>query len=116
MTDRESIEKTVLNYVEGWYEADAARMNQATHANLAKRHITPEGEVWEASKDWMVDATGKGNGRIDNPLIGKKDITILDMTNSMASVKLVSEVFDDYLHLAKVQDAWLIINALWDYR
>jgi hypothetical protein len=116
MTDRELIMNTVLNYVEGWYEADAKRMDQALHPKLSKRHITLEGDVWEAPKDWMIDATGKGNGKIDNPSIGRKQITILDMTKTMASVKLVSEVFDDYLHLAKVGDTWVIINALWDYR
>lgn len=116
MSDQELIMSTVLNYVEGWYEADAKRMDKALHPNLSKRRITPEGEAWDVSKDWMIDATGKGNGRIDNPSTGRKEITILDMTKTMASVKLVSEVFDDYLHLAKVQDSWVIINALWDYR
>ncbi len=116
MTDQELIRNTVLHYVEGWYEADAKRMDKALHPNLSKRRITPEGEAWDVSKDWMLEATGKGNGHIDDPSAGKKEITILDMTQTMASVKLVSEAFDDYLHLAKVQGAWLIINALWDYR
>jgi len=116
MNDQELIMSTVLNYVEGWYEADAKRMDKALHPNLSKRRITPEGEAWDVTKDWMIDATGKGNGHIDNPSTGRKDITILDMTKTMASVKLVSEAFDDFLHLAKVQDSWVIINALWDYR
>lgn len=116
MNDRILIEQAVLDYVEGWYSADGQRMERATHNMLSKRHITLEGEVWESTKEWMVDATQKGNGRIENPDAGKKEITILDMTKSMASVKLVSEVFDDYLHLAKVQESWVIVNALWDYR
>ena len=33
-----------------------------------------------------------------------------------ASVKIVSDRFVDYLHLAQLDGQWTIINALWDYR
>jgi hypothetical protein len=116
MGDRDLIKQTVLDYVEGWYGADGQRMDNALYSKLSKRRITPEGEAWEATKEWMVDATKKGQGRIEHPETGKKDITILDMTRTMASVKLVSEAFDDYIQLAKVSGKWVIVNALWDYR
>jgi hypothetical protein len=116
MVDRDLIKQTVLDYVEGWYSADGQRMDKALYSKLSKRRITPEGEAWESTKDWMVDATNKGQGRIKHPELGKKDITILDMTLTMASVKLVSEAFDDYIQLAKVSGKWVIVNALWDYR
>ncbi len=116
MTDRDEIERAVLNYVEGWYSSDAERMGKALHPSLAKRRVTPEGLVWDVTRDWMIDATGNGQGAIDEPESGAKDVRILDMTPTMASVKLVSEEFDDYLHLAKSQGEWRIVNALWDYR
>ncbi len=116
MSDRDAITETVLNYVEGWYSADSTRMDKALHPKLAKRRVTPEGEVWDSSRDWMVEFTGKGQGRIENPESGLKRITILDMADAIASVKLVSEQFDDYLHLAKCGETWVIVNALWDYR
>jgi len=116
MNDQEAIVNAVLNYVEGWYSADSERMGQALHPKLAKRHVTGEGEVWDVSHDWMIEATGKGQGKIDNPKNGNKKISILDMTGAMASVKLISEEFDDYIHLAKVDNGWVIVNALWDYR
>src|ERR1043166_5349745 len=34
-----AIRKTALNYIEGWYEGDAARMESALHPELAKRMI-----------------------------------------------------------------------------
>jgi len=116
MTDKELIINAVLHYVEGWYTADSERMARALHPGLAKRRVTPEGETWDVTRDWMIDATSKGQGKIDDPEHGKKEITILDITGSIASVKLVSEVFDDYLHLVKQADVWVIVNALWDYR
>ncbi len=116
MTDRDEIERAVLHYVEGWYASDAERMGMALHPSLAKRRVTPEGEVWDVTRDWMIEATGNGQGSIEDPESGAKDVRILDMTETMASVKVVSEQFDDYLHLAKSQGEWRIVNALWDYR
>ena len=63
----------------------------------------------------MVDATGKGRGCIENPEMGRKEVTILDATETMGSVKIVSEKFVDYLHLAKEAGQWVIVNVLWDY-
>ncbi len=114
--DAALIKKTVLNYVEGWYEANGDRMAEALHPKLAKRGMSASNEIWDVSRDWMIDATGKGQGRIDDPATGKKEIIILDRTEKIASVKLVSNLFDDYLHLLKVDGEWKIINALWEYR
>jgi Putative lumazine-binding len=116
MTDQELIIAAVLNYVEGWYTADAERMTRALHPKIAKRRVTPEGETWDVTGDWMIEATKNGQGTIDDPERGRKDITVLDIAGSIASVKLVSEKFDDYLHLVKQENAWVIVNALWDFR
>jgi hypothetical protein len=62
----------------------------------------------------MLELTEKGQGKIDNPAAGRKDLTILDRTATMASVKLVSEKFVDYIHLAKAGGEWKVMNALWD--
>mgnify|MGYP000944544760 CR=1 FL=1 len=115
MDDHKAILQVALDYIEGWYQGNAARMEQALHIKLTKRRITPEGEVWEVNKEWMVDATGKGRGCIENPEMGRKEVTILDATETMGSVKIVSEKFVDYLHLAKEAGQWVIVNVLWDY-
>ena len=115
MNDKDGITKTVLDYVEGWYQGDAKRMDQALSKHLAKRRIASDGEIIELSKEWMVTETGNGRGRIENPEHGRKDITILAQTETMASVLLLAENFVDYLHLVKVGDSWKIANVLWDY-
>lgn len=105
----------VMNYVDGWYTADPGKIDMALAESLVKRRIVSDQEIWSVSKEWMVNATKEGNGKIDNPKQGKKDITILDYTQTMASVKLTSELFDDYLLLAKINTEWKIYDALWDY-
>jgi hypothetical protein len=115
MTDDQAIRNIALDYIEGWYTADGSRMSRALSPHLAKRRIVSQDEIWHVDKTWMVQATTDGKGRIEEPSKGKKIITILDQTTTMASVKIVSEKFIDYLHLSKCNDTWSIVNALWDY-
>ena len=113
--DEKAIVQVALDYIEGWYHGNAAGMDQALHTRLAKRRVTPTGEVWEVDKKWMVKATVEGKGIIENPEKGRKVVTILDATDTMACVKIVSEKFIDYLHLAQDGGRWVIVNVLWDY-
>jgi hypothetical protein len=116
MDNTEAITNRVLDYVEGWYAGDGTRMDRALSPHLAKRRVVSNDEIWDVSKVWMVEATGNGKGRIPEPEKGIKEITILDQTDTIASVKLISNEFVDYLHLAKTNGEWMIVNALWDYR
>lgn len=111
----ETILQAALDYIEGWYQGDAARMDRALHPKLAKRRVTPTGGIWEVSKEWMIEATGDGRGRTEDPQNGRKVVTILDTTETMACVKIVSEEFVDYIHLGRDGRRWVIVNVLWDY-
>ena len=115
MTNDQAILSIALDYIEGWYTADGSRMSRALSPHLAKRRIVSQDEIWHIDKPRMVQVTDNGKGKIEEPSKGKKDITILDQTATMASVKIVSEKFIDYLHLAKSAGEWSIVNALWDY-
>lgn len=115
MTDDQAIRNIALDYIKGWYMADASRMDLSLSPHLAKRRIVSEDEIWHVDKAWMIQATSEGKGMIEDPARGRKDITILDQTETMASVKIVSESFIDYLHLSRSSGQWEIVNALWDY-
>ena len=115
MDNSEAIMDRVLDYVEGWYEGNATRMERTLSPHLAKRRVVSNEEIWDVNKDWMVEATGNGRGRLDQPEQGKKEITILDQTDTIASVKLVSNEFVDYLHLVRIDKDWTIVNVIWDY-
>ena len=115
MNDEESIKNAGLNYVQGWYEADQERMKKALHPELVKRRFVSNEEIWAVTYDWMLNATKDGTGRIDDPKEGKFNLTILDLNENIASVKIISEKFIDYLHLIKINQNWKIFNVLWDY-
>ncbi len=39
--DKAAIKQTALDYIEGWYEGNAERMERALHPDLAKRIVRP---------------------------------------------------------------------------
>jgi len=43
-------------------------------------------------------------------------VTILDRFENAASVKVIASDWIDYLHLAKVDGRWVIINVLWELK
>jgi hypothetical protein len=115
MKDKEAIIQVALDYVEGWYQGNDLRMNQALSDKLVKRRILPTGEACEVNKDWMVEATRDGKGKIEEPERGRKEISVLDMKKTIGRVRIISNEFVDYIHVVKVKGKWLIANVLWDY-
>jgi len=44
----------------------------------------------------------------------QKDVTILDVFGNAATVKLVMQGWVDYMHIAKFNGRWVIVNVLWE--
>jgi hypothetical protein len=91
--DSAGIERAVLDYVEGWYEADPARM-----------------------AIMMVEYTGSGGGS-DVPAAEREyEIIIQDAFRHMAVVKAISPLYVDYCQLLRFEEGWQIVNVLWEVR
>ena len=43
-------------------------------------------------------------------------MTVLDVFENAASVKVVAAAWIDYLHLVKWNGRWLIVNVLWEMK
>ena len=108
--DRAAIVSTALDYFEGWFDGDAARMERALHPELAKRGPS----LRTTTKDEMVAATAEGEGRAVDPGPGRRiDVTVVDVHGTIASAVVDSDVYREYLHLVRTDDGWRIVNALW---
>jgi len=119
--DETAIRKTALNYIEGWYEGDAARMESALHPELAKRMISTDSKTGRSQFNHMgamqlVQNTRRGGGGKTPKEQQRKEITILDRFNNAAVVKIVASGWIDYLEEAKVNGEWKIINVLWELK
>jgi hypothetical protein len=118
--DTAAIKATALDYIEGWYEANPERMQRALHPDLAKRIVrtNPSGEsqLDHMTADKLVDNVRKGGGKNTPPEKQQKDVTILDVYENAATVKLVASGWIDYLQIAKFNGRWLIVNVLWEMK
>ena len=118
--DREAITQTALDYVEGWYEANPERMERALHPDLAKRVVFTDDKgrsrLEQMSAMGLVQGVKRGGGKDTPKEKQQKDITILDVFENAASVKAVMSGWIDYMHMAKVNGRWVIVNVLWELK
>jgi hypothetical protein len=64
----------------------------------------------------LVQGTSRGWGRSTPKERQQKDVTILDVFENAASVKVVAADWIDYLHVAKSNGKWVIVNVLWELK
>lgn len=118
--DKAAITATALDYIEGWYEGNPERMERALHPDLAKRivHTNAEGRssLGQMSAMSLVQGVKRGGGKDTPKERQQKDVTILDVYGNTASVKIVASDWIDYLHIAKSNGRWVIVNVLWELK
>lgn len=117
-SEKEAVRQAVLDYVEGVYNVDPARIERSVHPELSKLGFWKQKdkpgyvngkmtfpELVEVAKTW--NKAGK------LPASAPKEITIFEVQDQTASAKLVAQWGTDYFHLAKYEGKWKIINVLW---
>ena len=118
--DNTAIKQTALDYIEGWYEGNAERMERALHPDLAKRIVRTNkdgvSQFSHMSAMSLVQGTRRGGGKNTPVEKQQKDVTILDVFGNTASVKIVASDWIDYLHVAKFNGRWVIVNVLWELK
>lgn len=118
--DKAAITATALDYIEGWYEGSAERMERALHPDLAKRIVNTNAQgrssLGQMSAMTLVQAVKSGAGKDTPKEKQQKDVTILDVFGNTASVKVIASDWVDYLHIAKSNGRWVIVNVLWELK
>ena len=118
--DSAAIRRVALDYIEGWFAGDSARMRRALHPDLAKRAIMrdQQGRLFLdlQSASMLVRAAGYGFGTSLPAARRWASVQILDVDGDLASVKLHSTQLVDYMHLVRWDGEWRILNVLWDVR
>ena len=117
--EREAVRAAVLDYVEGIYEVHPDRIERSVHPSLAKvGYWRPQDAATynegRMAFDELVALAGRwnANGRVD-PETAPKEIAIYDVLDQTATVKLSAHWGVDYMHLAKIDGKWMIMNVLW---
>jgi len=116
--DREAVRQAALDYVEGVYEVSPQRIERSVHPDLVKRGFyIKKGETVYSSSPMtfteLVNLSKTYNKSGKLPKTAPKEIVVLDVLDQTASVKLTAVWGIDYMHLAKYDGKWMIVNILW---
>lgn len=116
--EEQAVREAALDYVEGVYEVAPARIERSVHPELRKlgfwrRNADDPYRSAPMTFEQLVNLAGNYNkdGRVPKDAV--KEVVVLDVLDQTASVKLVAHWGIDYMHLAKYDGKWKIINVLW---
>jgi len=113
-SEEAAVRATVTDYIEGYYTGDAARMEKSLHPHYLKHTISgTDGQLkmTEKTRLQMVEDV-RSNGRQKNLSDKKEQITVLDVAADIASAKLVTADWVDYLTLTKWNGEWKIVSVV----
>lgn len=116
-----AIKQAALDYIEGWYEGNAERMERALHPELAKRAVftdsrSGQSRLQQMSAMTLVQYTKAGYGKKVPVDQQQKDVFILDKYENVAVVKVIALEWIDYLQIARYNGEWKIVNVLWEMK
>ncbi len=120
--DTIEIRERSLGYLIALQELKPDLMKEVFHEDLAKRTMGFDREkekevIRETSYEQMIEFAKSWNkSGTKFPPKPSNEIKILDIYNRIATVKLISDNWVEYLHLVKTNDQWQIINLLWQYK
>lgn len=120
--DSAEIKKQSLGYLIALQKLDPVLMNEVMNDSLNKVTIgfnrsikkeiarpTTRDQMISFAKDW-----NKSNTKF--PPVPNNQVTILSVYNRIASVKLISDNWVEYLHLIKLNGKWEVVNLIWQHK
>jgi hypothetical protein len=114
---------TMLSYVEALYEADTSKIINSVHPTLRKLGywFNPEDKKYRDNLPMTFDQLKKlssswnSNGKNAKPE-SIKEAVIYEINDRTASGKVEAVWGVDYMHLAKLDGEWKIMNIIWQSR
>jgi hypothetical protein len=118
--DLAAIKQTAMDYMESWYEGSAEKIERALHPDLAKRIVRTDAQGRSRLDNMgamaLFQGVRAGYGKQTPKEKQIKEVYILDVFGNTASVKAVMSDWIDYMHIAKLNGRWVIVNVLWEMK
>lgn len=116
--DSAGVRDAVLDYVNSIYNADTTLVYRSVRPELAKRGYWIPRNATAYSNEPMtfkelVETARTWNAAKKDTSTWPREVRILDLLNQTASAKLTARWGIDYLHLARYDGRWMIVNVLW---
>ena len=120
--DSLEIKKQSLGYLEALQQLRPKLMDAVLNDSLNKITIGYDRTVMKeygraTTKKQMIEFANSWNkSGTKFPINPKNEIQILDIYDRIATVKIISDNWVEYLQLIKLDDKWGIMNIIWQYR
>jgi hypothetical protein len=110
--DSSAIRATVTNYSEAYFTGDARRMEQTLHPHYLKHMIHGDIPVREKTGTQMVEEVRKNGPAVLTAAQKTERVIVLDVAGVIASAKLITPGWTDYMTLSKVDGHWKILSVV----
>ena len=110
--DASAVRSTVTNYIEAYYTGDPVRMEQTLHPQYLKHKIHGNIPVREQTRAQLVQSTRSGQGTHLTQAERTEQVTVLDVAGNIASAKLVTPGWTDYMTLTRIDGEWKILSVV----
>ena len=110
--DASAVRATVTNYIQAYYIGDAARMEQTLHPHYLKHRIHGHIPMREQTGPQLVSDVRRGGGTQLSPAQRTEEVSVLDVAGDIASAKLVTPGWVDYMTLSKLNGEWKILSVV----
>lgn len=116
-----AVEKACMNYIEGFYEGDSAKLKACLQPTLNKFGFWKDKDTgdynqvdhmsFDQALAYAENVKAKQNfAKPDAP----KKVEVLNIGNSIAAAKVTAWWGIDYILLSKRGDKWMIEQVLWE--
>jgi len=110
--DASAVHATVTSYIEAYYTGNAARMQQTLHPHYLKHKIHGDIPMREQTGPQLVQDVRNGGGTHMAQEQRTEQVTVLDVAGNIASAKLVTPGWVDYVTLSKMNGEWKILSVV----
>jgi Putative lumazine-binding/Domain of unknown function (DUF4440) len=117
-SEREAVRRAALDYLEGFYEGDSSKIARSVRPDVRKAGFYRQGTAPYVAEEMpfkdMIDYTNnfKKAGRT-TPATAPREVMVNEVNDQTATAKVVAWWGIDYLHLARYDGKWMIVNVIW---
>ena len=119
-SDSVAIRRALLDYIEGFYEGDSAKLMRSVRPEVYKigfyrpadstRYGAPIQMTWKG----FLDYAGRVKARNQPPAAdAPKGVQLLDVLDQTASGKVTAWWGTDYMLLGRFDGKWMVTHVLW---
>lgn len=115
--DVDAITRVALDYLEGYVSGDSQRHLRSYHPEAMKRRYTEDEDgifgIVSLSPQTMADYASTESGSDSG---GSIEVIVDDVYEDIASVRVYSARWVDFLHVVKARGEWRLFHVTWHKR